>query len=531
MDTHCSYIPYGQTGSFSKLVLDYLNNAAQLQPFYNYRPDMEGIKAAIAQRENFENREILVGELLKQYEGLNISATTSENIRSLLKTNTFTVTTAHQPNIFTGPLYVIYKIFHAIKLAEELNAAIPGNQFVPVYFMGSEDADLAELNHISVNARQYAWQTKQTGAVGRMKVDNALLQLITEMEGQLHIQSHGEELTQLFRECYKKGITIQQATLELMNALFGKYGLVVLIPDNASLKKLFQPVIARELQEQFSHKAVAETAKALEQHYKVQASGRELNLFYLSDDKRERIEMGNGKYHVSGLGLEWSLDEIIKELDEHPERFSPNVILRGAFQETVLPNVAFIGGGGELAYWLELKGVFNSAAIPYPVLFLRNSFLIVEKIWRKKADALNITPEQFFEDEHSLMKRVLATNSKNKFALNGELSQFENLYSQIQQLTENIDPTLNDHVAALKTKTLKKLVELEKKMLRAEKKKFVIQQDQVRKIKTALFPDGNLQERVENFSGFYAHDGKEWLDMICLHSKGLLQQFGVITAG
>ena len=144
---------------------------------------------------------------------------------------------------------------------------------------------------------------------------------------------------------------------------------------------------------------------------------------------------------------------------------------------------------------------------------------------------MNITPEQFFEDEHSLMKRVLATNSKNKFALNGELSQFENLYNQIQQLTENIDPTLNDHVAALKTKTLKKLVELEKKMLRAEKKKFVIQQDQVRKIKTALFPDGNLQERVENFSGFYAHGGKEWLDMICLHSKGLQQQFGVITTG
>src|SRR4030095_1041384 len=119
------------------------------------------------------------------------------------------------------------------------------------------------------------------------------------------------------------------------------------------------------------------------------------------------------------------------------------------------------------------------AEVPYPVLILRNSFLIIEKIWRKKAEALHVESEFLFEDEHNLMKRVLAANSKNKFALNGELSKFETLYNQSQQLTAHIDPTLNDHVAALKTKTLKKLVELEKKMLRAEKKKFIIQQEQV----------------------------------------------------
>ena len=182
-----------------------------------------------------------------------------------------------------------------------------------------------------------------------------------------------------------------------------------------------------------------------------------------------------------------------------------------------------------MAYWLEFKEVFRAAEVPYPVLLLRNSFLLIENAWRKKIDALHLDPKFLFENEHNVMKRVLAANSKNKFALNGELSKFENLYTQIQHLTTNIDPTLNDHVAALKTKTLKKLVELEKKMLRAEKKKFSTQQEQVQKIKAALFPNNSLQERVENFSGFYARYGKDWMNMILQYSTSFQQQFGIIT--
>ena len=134
METHCTYIPYGHTGYFSKLVIDYLESAPQLQPFYNYQPDIEGIKSAIAERKSFQHREILVTELTKQCQDLEVSDATSKNIQSLLDENTFTVTTAHQPNIFTGPLYAVYKIFHAIKLAQELNEAIPGETVRPGLF-------------------------------------------------------------------------------------------------------------------------------------------------------------------------------------------------------------------------------------------------------------------------------------------------------------------------------------------------------------------------------------------------------------
>jgi bacillithiol biosynthesis cysteine-adding enzyme BshC len=529
METHCSYIPYQQTGYFSKLIIDYLNNEKALQPFYNFRPQLENIEAAINERKDFKHRAVLVDELQKQYQDLEISEKVSGNIQSLSNNNTFTITTAHQPNIFTGPLYVVYKIFHVIKLAEELKQKFPQYNFVPVYFMGSEDADLDELNNITVNERKYLWQTKQTGAVGRMKVDKPFMQLMNELEGQISVLPHGKELMEIFRASYKEKISIQQATLYLLNALFSEYGLVVLIPDNAALKKLFQPVIQKELTQQFSHKAVSDTINKLSEHYKVQASGREINLFYLIDDKRERIELANTKYEVESLNKEWNEEEILKELDEHPERFSPNVILRGAFQETILPNIAFVGGGGEIAYWLELKEVFQQANIPYPMLILRNSFLFIEKKIADNISRLEFSDVDFFKDEHELMRLFIQKNSDNKTSLNGEFSQTENLYNIISLSASKIDKTLTQHIEALKKKTIKGLTELEKKMLRAEKRKFAIEQQQIQKIKSGLFPNNILQERVENFSAFYSLYNRKFFDVILSYSKAFEQELVVIT--
>jgi bacillithiol biosynthesis cysteine-adding enzyme BshC len=528
METICSYIPYDKTGYFSKLVIDYLNSALLLQPFYNFPATIEGLQQSINQRKNFKNRNLLVETLQQQYEGLHVHEKVSANIQSLSNENTFTVTTAHQPNIFAGPLYVVYKIFHAIKLAEDLQQQLPQYNFVPVYFMGSEDADIEELNNITINQRKYVWETKQTGAVGRMKVDKNLIQLMNEIEGQLSVLPYGNELMKIFRDAYKEKSTIQQSTLHLLNTLFGEYGLIVLIPDNVAFKKMFQPVLEKELKEQFSHKAVKETATQLEQHYKVQASGRAINLFYLIDDKRERIEIENSKFKIQNLDIEFTEDEILRELNEHAERFSPNVILRGALQETILPNIAFIGGGGELAYWLELKAVFSHADVPYPVLFLRNSFLIIDEKQHQVIQKLGLNDEDLFAEEHELMKKIVSINTNNSYNLNGKMESFESLYNKVEQQALSIDPTLSSHVLALKTKALKKLNELEKKLLRAEKRRFVEQRQHIQKLKAILFPTGNLQERVENFSGVYAVDDKKFFEVIKLSSVSFNQKFSII---
>ena len=291
MNISTQHIPYRQTGFFSALVSDYLDKKEQLDQFYTHPADLTGIKAAVAERGKYHtNRALLVDTLRKQYAGKPNREKINTNTESLLNENTFTICTAHQPNIFTGHLYFIYKILHAIKLSDELNTAFPGQHFVPVFYMGSEDADLDELGHIYLSGEKHSWATKQTGAIGRMKVDKVLLQLIDSISGQLTVHPFGEELVTTLNACYREGLTIEQATFDLIHELFAQYGLLVLLPDNPDLKRAFIPVVEKELAEGFSHKVVAETIAAFPSGYKVQAGGRELNLFYLLDDKRERIE-------------------------------------------------------------------------------------------------------------------------------------------------------------------------------------------------------------------------------------------------
>lgn len=530
MESNCTLIPYSATGFFSKIIIDYLSNSDDVKQFYQFSPNTEGIQAALQQRKNFNtNRTVLVDELLKQYNALDISNVVKENISALQLANTFTVTTAHQPNIFTGPVFFIYKILHTIKLAEKLNNQFPENHFVPVYYMGSEDADIEELGNITIDEVKYEWQTNQTGAVGRMKVDKAFINLLSAIETQISLFEHGNELCEIFKQVYTEDKTIQQATLELINHLFGTYGLVVLIPDNQNLKCLFIPVVEKELQEKFSHTIVEQTVIDLEKKYKVQAAGRELNLFYLFENKRERIEIENGKFKIQSLELEFDEKEILQELHANPERFSPNVILRGLLQETILPNIAFVGGGGELAYWLELKNVFAAASVPYPVLILRNSFLIVEEKWKQKIDELELTDENIFSDEHELMNLIVTRKANAAIHLNGHLQQVENIYTAITELAGNVDATLKNNVAAIKAKAIKDLEELEKKMLRAEKRKHEIELNKIQKIKAALFPGNNLQERVENLSSFYAKYGNNFIEVLYANALSFEQSFAVLA--
>jgi bacillithiol biosynthesis cysteine-adding enzyme BshC len=530
MEISCQYIPYKHTGSFTNIITDYLEQDEKLQPFYVHPATIDGISKAIEDRRNQTyNRSLLIAELRKQYDGLQLTELQEKHLSLLSSDSTFTICTAHQPNIFTGHLYFIYKIIHAIKLSNALHEHFPSNHFVPVYYMGSEDADLDELNHITIDNKQYQWNTKQTGAVGRMKVDKAFIALMDEMQGQLNVLPHGKELTDLFKACYKEGTTIQQATLQLVHELFKEMGLLVLIPDSAALKKEFNPIVKRELLEQFSHPLVEQTTSALSQHYKVQAGGRPINLFYLEEGLRERIEKIDGDYHVVNSNKRWTEAELLEEVDEHPERFSANVILRGVFQEMILPNIAFIGGGGEVAYWLELKKVFEATGVPYPVLILRNSFLLTNEQHELATNKLGFRIQDLFSPVDDLIKEVVIRNNGVQLSLHQEKEALQGIYDKVYHASIAIDQSLSQHVNALLVKHEKHLEVLEKKMLRAEKRKYDAQQRQLTKLKQQLFPNNNLQERVDNFAFYYAKYGKEWLLKLYEASCTLEQQFCILS--
>ena len=524
-------LPYRQTNCFTKIILDYLDRAEGLKQFYDHTSSLQGIQKAITGRQRFStNRKILVEELKKQYSDVQQNEAVKKSIETLLSENTFTITTAHQPNIFTGPLYFIYKILHAIKLAEHCKASLPQYNFVPAFYMGSEDADLDELGHFYLNGEKTVWNTKQTGAVGRMKIDKEFLTLISQLEGQLSVLPSGDEILSVIKNCYKEGVQVQDATFKLVNTLFGEYGLIVLIPDNTALKKQAEKIFKDDLLHETASGIVEQTAGKLQAvGYKLQANPREINLFYLKDDTMDRIVKVKDKFITHDSRITFDEKEILSELKEHPERFSPNVILRGIYQEIILPNLVYIGGGGEIAYWLQLKDLFEHYKVPFPILLLRNSFLLVEKKWQEKISKLGFTIEDFFLPEQELMNKLVARETKNEIKLNGNFTEADKLYESLKKQAVTVDATLGKHVEALRTQSIYRLQELEKKMLRAEKRKFADQQRQIHTIKENLFPKNGLQERIDNFMYYYAKWGKDLVQQLYQHSLALEQEFVILS--
>jgi bacillithiol synthase len=524
-----TYIPYSKTGKFSKIVLDYIDQPENLENFFEHPASIEGVKASVLERKkNHTNRQLLVEQLLIQYGNIQDSDHVKDNIHALSDENTFTVCTAHQPNIFTGHLYFVYKILHAIKLADELRKQLQPYNFVPVFFMGSEDADLEELSHVVVDGKKYEWQTKQTGAVGRMKVDDNLLRLIEEIEGRLSVEKYGKDIIDLLKKCFQKNTTIEQSTFLLVHHLFKSFGLIVFLPDNAALKKLMLPVFEEDIFKHTSSEIVKRSSEKLSEKYKLQAHPREINLFYLKDDIRNRIVQSKDQFVVHDTHIVFTMDELKNELENHPERFSPNVILRGLYQEIILPNIASIGGGGEIAYWLELKDLFIYHKVPLPVLIMRNSFMIAEKKYHKLMEKLNLISSDLFKGEQALLNEIVTRQTTHHLTLDDEKLQMQKMYTSIKKAVKEIDSSLEQHAEALETKDLKKLSALEKKMLRAEKRKFEDQKNQLTKIFSVLFPQESLQERTENFMLYYAKWGNDFLVMLYDYSLTLEQKFCLI---
>ena len=531
MDFKREFIPYNQTGYFSKIVTDYLSHNNLLEGFYQHQPDLPGVKDAISLRKDFNtNRQLLLEQLQNQYLNIQTSDLVKNNIIALQSENTFTVCTAHQPNIFTGHLYFIYKIIHVIKIAETLNKELPENKFVPVFYMGSEDADIKELGEIFINGENYNWDTKQTGAVGRMLVDDELLLIIKKIKGQIVIESFGKEIIELIETCYVKGRTIQDACFYLVNELFSNYGLIVLQPDNAAFKKQMSTVFQEDIFSHIPYEIVNATTEKLSKNYSIQAQPREINLFYLKDNIRERIVLQNSKFKILNTKLEFTEDELKTELINYPERFSPNVILRALYQETILPNILFVGGGGELAYWLELRDMFQHYKVPYPVLVLRNSFLLVNGKTGALIRKLSLYKSDIFKSEEEQIKSLVNNKSIHQLSLQKQKQQIELIYNEINSAAKEIDTTLIKHVEALHSQHLNKLEKLERKFLKAEKKRFESEKNQIHKISSNLFPGNNLQERVENFIPFYAKWGKEFINILYDNSLVFEQEFCVIKA-
>lgn len=508
--------PYRDTGKFSSLVLDYLDDTPSLRPFHNGLPSLENVKAALERRRSFQTDRIrLVEALREQYQLLGNQNRSDRQIDTLLSESTFTITTAHQCNIFLGPLYIVFKAMHTIRIADELNSMLPGHHFVPVFYVGSEDADLDELNHIHLLEEKLVWHTKQEGAVGRMLVDDELLELIERQEKLIENFPHGAQWIERIRKAYLKGTTMAMATFRMLHEMFALRGLLVLQPDRSSLKSSMKELFWNELTTERSIKDVAISSESLRAlGYSPQAYARSINLFYLQEGSRRRIERSDEEWVVVDGQTKWDQTQLRAELDAHPERFSPNVILRGLYQETILPNILYVGGGGELAYWLQLRSVFESAQVPFPLLQLRASIQWMDSSSATRLDSLKLHLSDLFKMVDSYLNEKIRAEGDGLFDLSRVSGELADRYAELARQAVTVDPTLGPHVESLRVRALKKIEELEKKMMRAERRKLLALRNQIESLQRSLFPGNGLQERWENVGYYYALYGEAYLQAV-----------------
>jgi len=469
----------------------------------------------------------LANALDLQYNHTSISEQTAQNLAALPDENTFTVTTGHQLNIFTGPLYFLYKIVTAINLADRLKKEFPKQNFVPVYWMATEDHDFEEIQYFNIQDTKITWNRESSGAVGRLKTDG-FKEVYKEFSALLGTSQNVDALRELFKNAYLKHDSLAEATRYLVNELFGAYGLVIVDGDDARLKKSLAPFVKAELLHQTSFKQVSETNKRLEAHYKIQVNPREINLFYLKDALRERIIFENSFFKVNNTSLVFSESDLLQEVEAHPERFSPNVLLRPLYQEIILPNLAYIGGGGELAYWFQLKDYFNEVAIPFPILVLRNSVLLATKKQLHRLDKLGISVPEIFSKQETLVANVVKKLSEINIDFSEQKKFLQQQFADLKVLAQKTDPTFLGAVNAQEKKQLNGLDHLEKRLLKAQKHKLSEVVDRLTAVQNELFPHQSLQERNQNFSAFYEAAGADLIASLLKNTDPLKFEFALI---
>lgn len=528
MDNSCC-IDYEQTKAFSKLFLDYVDGIESLKDFYQFAPTLNSIPSAIVKKslENI-NRNLLVDRLTHQYKNIKLSKSVEKNISSLADKNTYTVTTGHQLAIYTGEWYFIFKIITAINMAKEAKELYPDYNFVPVFWMASEDHDFEEINHIHLKNETFKWNEKVSGPTGRLNVDQ-LTKLTESLSYFLQGKKHSEELISIFKSAYTKGNTLAEATRILVHELFKNDGLIILDADDVELKKSWSGIIEKELREEKNYNACTSQSEKLSSlQYPTQIYPREINLFYLMDGYRERIVKENKLYKTNDGKYTFENDEIFEELKSYPERFSPNVVLRPLYQESILPNLCYIGGPGEIAYWLQLKTVFEQNHVSYPILAWRNSFMIMDKKDKTRWDELGFEMENFFSSVLELENEYVSKHQQEKINLAEEKIVLAKYIEAINTKAIRVDENLQFSLKGTEKRILGMMERIEQKIWKAEKRKFKTQLTQMSIIKQKYFPNGKLQERYDNFSFWYATCGREGMEVLMKETKVLQKDLKIL---
>ena len=527
-DVRVDHLTFRESGHFAARDVAFAEGDPRLLAFAAEPPSLGAFERAIARRRTREvDRATLVDVVAEQYRRYGVKP--PGNLTRLRAPDTFTVVTAHQASLFLGPLYYVYKILSAVALARRVGEHVPGVGVVPVFVLGAEDHDLEEIDHLTVDGQRIRWATTQTGATGAMTLDGieAAIDAVADALGDsLAAQSAVAQL----RRVYRSDRTLGEATAAYVAELFAPYGVVVVDLNDRRFKANFVDVIEREVlgQESVAHVEAAQ-AQLAEAGFGAQAHAREINFFYLQPGRRDRIERQGDGFGVVGTEQVFTEVEMRAEIAAHPERFSPNVVTRPLLQERSLPNLAYVGGGGELAYWLERKAQFAHFGLPYPLLVRRDSAWWIEGAQVRRLQQLGLVPRDLLGDLDALLRRYVVAHSSVDLDFGAARERIAGALDDISERAAAVDATLRQTPLALRAYVDRHLRALETRLVRRLKRQQERDVSRIRELHAALVPGGGLQEREASFLPLYVRYGAGLFEVLLEHFDPLDMRLKVIS--
>jgi len=499
---------------FSRFDLDYWKTPQLFSAYISGIPDTNAVIQQIKNRSNFKYRTEISSILKNQYKDFDPHSKVFGQITKLEKANAFTVICAHQPCLLGGPMFWVYKILSTIKLCKTLSQQYPDYDFIPVYFSGNEDHDFEEINHLQVFQNKIVWQAQSGMACGRLPL-TTLPAVIVELE---NLFQRNEKALQFFKknlDWINRSKNYADYFRYFVDELFGESGLIYFNPDDKDAKSLFSPVIAKELQESFIFQNTLETNSGIQSmQYPLQVNPRELNLFYHHASGRKRLIKKDGSFHLVDSEVIFNEAEILQNLKNNPDDFSPNVLMRPLYQEFIFPNIAFVGGGGEIAYWMQLKKCFELTSIPYPILFRRFSAFYFDESLLERISKLPFKPVAFLQPIHEIEKAFIKLQSNVEDNIDQEVLAINELLDKIRKSGSSLDASTKSSIESELQKINKSLEHIISKRNKVLKQKHDQDIQNIRKIKEILFPDNTIQERSQSFLPYYFKYGIDFLNFI-----------------
>jgi len=436
------------------------------------------------------------------------------------------VVTGQQTGLFGGPLFTLYKALTAIKLAARLNRTCEGC-YVPVFWLASDDHDFREANHVCILDREniprrIAYEGYSTDArvpISELLVKEEISDCLQELDESTSPSEFKAEILDELAAAYAPGSGFAGAFGTWLTRLFKAFGLILIDPSDARVKALAREVFRQEIEERSpSTETVLDASARLQAAgYPVQVQlhrGR-LNLFYVSDE-RHAVEIADDGFRVKGENLEFSRAELLQVLETKPEALSPNVILRPIYQDAVLPTVAYVAGPAEIAYFAQLKGVYERFGLPMPIIFPRKSVTLLERHIDKILERYALTVPDFWGDVEPLITRIVQAQLPE--ALEKQIESVVACVNKdlrvLEEAVTEFEPTLKSTVANTRNRISGQIEHLNKKITQAYKKRNDVIAQQLHKAQNNLFPNHKLQERELNVVPYLFKYGFELVDRL-----------------